>query len=184
MDADKELSFVTVTSHEKLNAKQSVKVLPNSWHKLSMRLRRRVKGLQYVTIPERHKSGRIHVHGIFDSVVGTRWWKDNARECGMGFQAEEDLVYSASGAGFYMGKYLFKQLSDERWAKNFRRIRTSLYYPKLPPLIRDSAWVFEPLASHADISSEAAFLQTKGYRVALADHATAWALVEKFTEVC
>jgi hypothetical protein len=176
-----ELSFVTVTSHEKLTAQQSVEVLPNSWHKLSMRLRRHVKGMKYVVIPERHQSGRIHIHAITLAGTNKRWWKDNARACGMGYMAEEEAVYSASGAGFYVGKYLSKQLSDARWKKGFRRVRTSLHFPKLPPLPRDDNWVFEILKGGMEVSVTMEHLQEQGYSVALADHHTAWALVEQFS---
>lgn len=175
-----ELSFVTVTSHEKLTAKQSVAVLPDSWHKLSMRLRRHVKGLKYVVIPERHKSGKVHIHGIFLSGANKRWWKDNARACGMGYEAEEEAVYSASGAGYYVGKYLAKQLSDARWKKGFRRVRTSLHFPKLPTLERHPDWIFQVTSEGETVASEQQAFLSRGFRVVLADHSTAWSLLEKF----
>lgn len=178
-----ELSFVTFTSHEKLSAQQTLKVLPHSWHKLSMRLRRKVKGLKYVVIPERHHDERVHIHGIFLAGASKRWWKDNARSCGMGYQAEENAVYSPSGAGFYIGKYLAKQLSDARWAKGFRRVRTSLHFPKLPTLDRHPDWVFEPVPATDSLGDATKFLSARGWRVALADHATAWALLDKLSEL-
>jgi len=66
------VNFVTVTSHEKLTAKQSLYVLPLAWKKLSMRWRRLVGGKPYVVIPERHKDGRVHIHGIFMADAGTK----------------------------------------------------------------------------------------------------------------
>jgi len=176
-----DLSFVTVTSHEKLTAKQSVQTLPDSWHKLSMRLRRHVKGVQYVVIPERHKNGRLHIHGVFLSGADRRWWKDNARSCGMGYQAEAKPVYSASGAGFYCGKYLAKQLSDERWKKGFRRIRTSQAFPKLPPLERAEGWTFSIISQGESVSEHTKQLADAAYRVALADNATAWEVLDRFS---
>ena len=181
IDQGLELSFVTVTSHEQLSAKESVEVLPHSWKKLSMRLRRHVKGLKYVVIPERHKTGRVHIHGIFLSGANKRWWKDNARSCGMGYQAEEEAVYSASGAGFYVGKYLAKQLSDARWKKGFRRVRTSLYFPKLQALPRHPNWDFAVISGQKAVSEHIRQLQATGISIAMADHCTAWALVEQFS---
>lgn len=172
------ISFVTVTSHEKLSPDATIRVLPSAWHKLSMRARRKMKGLNYVVIPETHTDGRLHLHGIFMAQFSTRWWKDNARACGLGFMAEEAVVFSAAGAGWYTGKYLGKQLNTNQWAKGFRRVRTSLLYPKLPVLPKNEGWVFSPLGREESLSSAILAAKQSGLRVALADNKSAWTVVD------
>ena len=58
------IDFLTLTSHEKLGATASVDVWPDAWDKLRLRLRRASDGYEYFAVPERHKSGRLHVHAI------------------------------------------------------------------------------------------------------------------------
>lgn len=136
-----------------------------------------------MVIPERHQNNRVHIHGIFTTDLPKRWWKDNARACGMGFMAEKDAVYSAWGAGAYMGKYLFKQQQDTRWAKGFRRVRTSRQFPKLETLPRHPDWLFNAVAGHDAQKDAMDFLVERGWKVAMADHATAWALLDNFSEL-
>lgn len=175
-----ECCFVTITSHERLNAKRSLDVMPHAWKNLSMRWRRKVGSKPYVVIPERHKDGRVHIHGIFMSAVGTQWWKDNARQCGMGWRNEEGTIQSPYYAGFYVGKYLSKQLATHKYKKGFRRVRTSFGYPKQATLPRSENWTFEPLPTGDSVQDDAQFFQQKGYSVAVADHRSAWTIVNAY----
>lgn len=177
-----DVNFVTVTSHEKLNARQSLEVLPDDWKRLSMRWRRKVGSSPYVIIPELHKDGRVHLHGIMMSSVGTRWWKDNARSCGMGYQNEEKPIRSCHYAGFYVGKYLSKQMETNKYKKGFHRVRTSFHYPKQPPLPRDENWHFESLPSRDSLQDATRDLQQNGYVVVLANHRDAWGVLEELSK--
>jgi hypothetical protein len=178
IDQGKDVSFVTVTSHEKLSPTQTISALPDQWAKLSTRFRRATGGCNYAIIPETHTDGRLHLHGIFDKELGTRWWKDNARNCGMGFMAEEKPVYSAAGAGAYTSKYTTKQLQTNNWAKGFRRVRTSRFYPLLDNGKASEGWEFSPLPRGQSVRDTIMANQQSGYSVALADNKAAWALVE------
>lgn len=99
----------------------------------------------------------------------------------MGYQVEKKAVYTASGAGFYIGKYLAKQLPDQQWPKGFRRIRTSLHMPKLPPLEKAEGWTFEVVCRGETVVGRANELLAGNFRVAIADNATAWELVDRFS---
>lgn len=172
------LDFLTLTSHEKLGPDASLKVFPNAWPKLRKRATRAAGGLLYFSVPERHKNGRLHAHLIVTAALPKKWWKDNARACGMGFQSDVKEVEWLGGVGRYIGKYLTKTIEDADWPKGHRRYRTSKAWPKLPELESDPAWEFEKLAQDASISGEMADLQRKGYQIGMFAHDTAWAFVE------
>ncbi len=70
-------------------------------------------------IPERHQDGRLHAHAIETGHLTTRWFKDEGRECGLGYIAEEKEVRSPAGAGAYVVKYLTKVLNAEFGLKIF-----------------------------------------------------------------
>lgn len=178
IEQGKPLDMVTITSHERLSPDQTIRILPHAWDKLRKRASREVGKLDYLAIPERHEDFRVHIHALVLCQLGKRWWKDNARACGLGYMAEDKPVYSAHGAGFYVGKYLTKQLKDSCWAKGFRRIRTSQNFPKLPPLERNEEWEFEIIKKHTAISEVFHKLRLHGYAVRLSDSKEAWQLIE------
>ncbi len=131
--------FVTVTSHERLyGISQTLKVWPPAWAKLRSRVGYEVGKWRFVLVPEQHQDGRLHVHIIASTDLGTRWWKDNARECGLGYIAEEAEFKQADGhparAAAYVSKYLGKQQGVAVWPRYFHHIRTSQHFPELPPL--------------------------------------------------
>jgi len=129
--------FVTVTSHERLYTfNQTLHVWPKAWSRLQRRVKYQRPGWHYVLIPEQHQNGRLHVHLIASTDLGTRWWKDNARACGLGWRAEEaefkgDRADPARAAS-YAGKYMDKQLGVTQWPRYFHHIRTSQHFPELP----------------------------------------------------
>lgn len=170
--------FLTITSHEKLQAKASLFVWPKAWSKLSMRARRKASSFQYLLIPEQHKDGRLHVHAIETSNLGERWWKTNARECGLGFMVEEEKVRTPAGAAWYVAKYLTKSLQADVWPKNFRRVRTSQQWPKLPEAPLPENWLFEPLARDEKLSLVVSVFERDGYDVLLLDHREAWEAIK------
>lgn len=127
--------FVTLTSHEKLKTMEAtVAVWPDAWGKLYQRLKRNNGGkIQYVLVPEFHQNGRMHAHMLTETYIKKRWWKTNARECGLGYQAEvEDIVENGSSAAWYISKYLGKDMDEGNWPHGFRRVRTSRGWPDLP----------------------------------------------------
>jgi hypothetical protein len=132
-----EFKFVTVTSHERLySLYQTLYVWPNAWGKLRKRIDRAAGNWKFLMIPEQHRDGRLHVHLIASTDLGTRWWKDNARACGLGYTAEEEEFRAGKSdplrAAAYAAKYLDKQLGVRLWPRYFHHIRTSQSFPELP----------------------------------------------------
>jgi hypothetical protein len=171
------VEFLTLTSHEKLNAAASVDVWPDAWKKLYMRAKRRCPDMEYFAVPERHKSGRLHVHAIITAAMAKKWWKDAARACGMGYQADLQEVLQLGGVGSYVGKYLGKTLEYSNWKRGFRRVRTSQQWPKLPMLALPEGWHFQKLEERMPLQLEINSLQRRGYEVALMGHRTAWGFI-------
>jgi len=175
------LAFITLTSHEKLAANASLRVLPSAWGKLQDRLRRAASG-QYLIVPELHKNGRVHLHGLFTHGLKKKWFKDNARECGMGYQVDSQEVISLGGVAAYVTKYLTKSIVEPQFAKGFRRVRTTRNWPKLPEKIpRDglSFVLFEHDETLQDAAREA---RAHGYEVVIAGSKSGWKLLDAIDE--
>jgi hypothetical protein len=171
-----QLAFVTLTSHERLGPAASLAVLPSAWGALSARLRRYTPGIKYLMIPERHQSGRVHLHAITSAPIGTRWWKDNARSCGMGYQDHEDVVKNGWGAWYYTLKYLLKGVTTGDWPKGFRRVRTSRHFPQLPPG-EYPGWQFSKLQAEISLADEMRGQAAQGLTTILLDERVAWAVI-------
>ncbi|KKL71033.1 hypothetical protein LCGC14_2098950 [marine sediment metagenome] len=132
-----ELSFVTLTSHRKIrHLPSAIKVWRKAWPKLSARWRRATPGVQYLYIAEHRKRVHFHVHIITTATLPTRWYKDNAAETGLGYQAEAVRIGLAIECGGYVGKYLGKAIHVMGWPKYWRRVNTSRAWPK-PELEED-----------------------------------------------
>jgi len=82
-------------------------------------------------IPERHKNGRMHVHGLWNAGVEKRWLKNNARKRGLGFQCEIIPLTHSGYASKYVVKYIGKGLGDFH-APHFRRVRVSDNWAVIP----------------------------------------------------
>lgn len=174
------LNFLTLTSHERLNASGSLKVWPKAWAKLRERVRYETGGFQFLLVPEQHKNHRLHVHAIETAGLGRRWWKDNARECGLGFMADETEVQTAGGAASYTTKYLTKALLYQHWPKGFRRVRTSQGWPKLEKTEQPDDWYFEPLKRAERLDRAIDDLERAGYDVIVLDHYEAWEVIQDY----
>jgi len=172
-------SFVTLTAHEKLSAAQSFRVFPLAWPKLYRRYKRAVEQgdpKAFIAVPERQpKSGKHHCHLIITGGLSKRWWKDNARECGLGYQS--DVTDANLGAAGYLAKYLGKTL-DEKWPKGKRRVNTSRSWPKLPELPEKVGWSFSVMASDDKLSPVLADLSQRGYTVMGSTTQNAWPLLD------
>lgn len=173
-----EIQFLTLTSHEKLDPRETMAVWGDAWKKLRTRAVRAAGAkVEYLMMPEKHKDGRLHMHAIETANLSTRWWKDNARECGLGYMAEEEEIESVGGAVFYVTKYVSKSLEVEKWPRRWRRVRASQGWPKLPELDRPVQWEFETVPAERTIAREREMLEGAGWHVVVADHASAWLAV-------
>jgi len=172
------LQFVTLTNHEALSADYIIEKLPHQWDKLRKRMKRAEPQLQYVVLPEHHKNDRLHLHAIITADLRTRWYKDNARECGMGYMAEAETLDTPEYAGFYATKYMTKQLESSKFVKGFHRVRTSKGWPKFPNCHLPDSWRFQALQAGVSLERYLSSLEAQGYCVALADDRASWALLE------
>ncbi len=173
------LQMVCLTSHEKLSPSASISVLPRAWDKIRKRAGR-ASGLElvYFAVPERHKSGKLHLHGIFRTDLSERWWKDVPRACGMGYMNDADDLAGAASAALYVSKYLGKTLAEESWPKYHQRVRKSNNWPALPELEKPDGWQFEIVPKEIPVGAAYIWLVRQGYRVAVAGHEHAWEYVE------
>jgi hypothetical protein len=174
MQSELEIDFLTLTSHERLNAQQSLWVFPRAWKKLSQRARRSAALFSYFMIPERHEDGRIHIHAIETGALGKGWWIDNARQCGLGYKQEETPIRKPQGAASYAVKYLSKSIKITDWPPNFRRVRTSRSWPPLPPLESPAGWVFSTIRASTPLSEIVALYTRRGYDLQVLGSAAAW----------
>jgi len=125
------LDFATITSHEKLSDfEQTEHVWRQAWPVLYAALKRKNVKLEYILIPERHKSGRMHVHALWNAGVDKRWLKDNARSRGLGFQCEVIHCTSTGRAAQYVAKYIGKDIGSVS-VPHFRRVRVSRGWPDI-----------------------------------------------------
>ena len=177
------VGFLTLTSHEKLRKDASWRVFPAAWKKLYARWQRAAgdQHLAYMAVPERHKDGSLHTHMIVTGSLPERWWKDNARACGMGYMADLQEVVDL-GVGGYVGKYLGKTL-DEKWPKNKRRINVSHSWPKLPEMPGLPEWEFAKLPSRTALNQHMSALEKDGYDVTIAGSRGAWGLVAEIERI-
>lgn len=126
------VDFVTITSHEKLADFGATEIVWRSaWGMLYNALKRRNPKLQYMIVPERHKTGRMHVHALWNANVTKRWLKDNARKRGLGYQCEVKPIDTSGKAQHYVIKYLGKELGENVPA-HFRRVRVSQGWAEIP----------------------------------------------------
>lgn len=177
IDQGQSVVHITLTSHEKLDAEQTVRVLPFAWKKLRMRMSRASDVYDYYLVPERHEDSRLHVHMLTSAPLPERWWKDNARQSGMGYQAKEREVVDPVKAGYYVSKYLSKSIAETRWKSGFRRVRTSRSWPKLPDIDKPVGWEFLLLDKDLSLADFASHLQNLGYMVSFASSPTGWAII-------
>lgn len=173
------LGFLTLTSHEKLGPQASLDVWPHAWKKLHMRVKREAEAFHYLLVPEQHKDGRLHVHAVETANLGSRWWKDNARACGLGFMAEETEARSAAGVASYAGKYLTKSVGYQEWPAGFRRIRVSRGWPEAPKLPAPDLWEFRSLDKTRALSDIIDHYEHRGFDVTKTDYKTAWLIINE-----
>lgn len=143
-----EWSFLTLTSHKSQRKQKSVDCLRQGWKKFYNRIlaasEKSAKDILFVRVWEQHKDGSFHLHILINVCFGTRWAKDNAAECGMGYQADWRIVDNAGKVAGYVAKYTLKNASLSRggvsWPKNLRRVEKSRKWPNLPQKQVDLTW--------------------------------------------
>jgi len=166
LNSGRPLDFVTITGHEKLGTFAATEaVWRKAWPALYAALKRECGDLMYMIIPERHKSGRMHVHAVWNAGVSKRWLKDNARKRGMGYQADVSHVSHEGSAVKYVTKYIGKNLGDDL-PDRFRRIRVSNNWPDVPaPNTATSDLDWEYTRSEAVVMAWLAQCQAMHYSV-------------------
>ena len=148
LGSGRELSFVTLTSHRNIRELDlAIKIWRRAWPKLSARWRRATPGVQYIYTAEHLRKSHFHVHLVTTATLPTRWYKDNAAETGLGYQAKAVSIEQAAECGLYMGKYLGKAIAVMGWPKYWRRVNTSRAWPKPEPETTPYDWAC--LGNHA-----------------------------------
>lgn len=173
------LNFVTLTAHEKLNQVGALKVWPKAWKKLHTRANRAGGKCPYLLVPEQHKSGKMHVHLLTTWAMSARWWRDNARQCGLGYQVTVETVSDAAIGAYYVTKYLVKQMALNAWPKGFRHVRTSRDWPKESPKAIEDGWKFDLLEREDKLTAEIERYAAWGWSVQVGDHLSAWDVVSE-----
>lgn len=173
-ETGKPVNFVTVTSHERLKAAGTLYVLKQAFPKLRDRVAYHSPGTQYLLIPEQHKDGRWHLHMFTTCMAPKRWWKDNARACGFGYQCDVEQVTNAGKASNYVAKYMAKSLAGATVPKGFRRVRTSQQWPYPASEGQSANWTITKLPAHLKLSDQVDMYTTAGYTTIFAGSEIAW----------
>lgn len=180
LEADTPLSFLTLTSNGAVwSVERTILVFSRAWP--ALRKRATVAGgkFDYFIVPEKHKDGRLHLHGMVSLALSTRWWKDKAAGVGLGYHADEKPVRDALDVSRYVIKHLDKQMQTEGWPKGFRRIRTSRSWPKEPEAATPAGWEFK--TSCGDKAAERTYRQLKReeYTIVQAGQDGPWPLIDR-----
>lgn len=179
------IEFVTLTSHERLSPAATLAVLPKAWDKLRKRVNRATGETEYFSVPEQHKDGRWHMHLIVSMPVALKkkWWKDNARSCGLGYQSDVQEVESAGGVGGYVTKYLTKMLQNSNLPTGFRRVRLSHGWPKNPAIGKPESWRCSIVPQDIPLDEKIERQRLAGLTVVMADEVSVWDWLENFAEL-
>jgi hypothetical protein len=143
-----EWSFLTLTAHRHHRKNKSVANLRQGWKKFYNRilavLGKNAENLYYCKVWEQHADGGFHLHILISVCFGTRWAKDNAAGCGLGFQADWRKIDNAGQVAGYVSKYTLKNSTiargDIQWPTGLRRIETSRNWPILERLEQETTW--------------------------------------------
>ena len=145
-DSENGWQMFTLTAHANAdNEYKSVKNLRAGWKKLYNRMRYQFGVTDYVKVWERHKDGRFHLHGLVNNEnISQKWLKDNAAECGIGYQVDIHRVDNAGQVAGYIAKYFMKSesVSEKPFPKGLRRIEVSRSWLKLPEIESDRTFQY------------------------------------------
>lgn len=174
--------FVTLTSHRRLKTTEDcLRVWRSAWRRLRERIRRKHAkntgdDLAFCIVTEFHKDKRLHWHMLINCQLSTRWYKDSASACGLGYQCESVTMDNAIQGANYATKYLSKSLTEKAYPKKMRRIVYSQTFPDKP----DFATAYEWEILDAKISLVEAIEQ--GWRKDLDTYLNGQEITEIFTE--
>lgn len=159
------LTFITLSHNRYDTIEKAWSESTSRWTKLYARMKRTCPDMQYVIVPELHKSGKPHWHILTDfespetyrevidgkriTTKNTRvkakgdrkmwkWFKDVPHACGFGYMNDaQELGRNVIQAAAYVSKYLAKNTGENSLPEGTRRIRVSQNFPDLPELERD-----------------------------------------------
>lgn len=160
--------FATITAHRKWRgSNRSLLNIRTNWNQLRMRIMRLTNAMGeeffYARVWEAHHDGSFHMHMITNAPVSTRWLKDNAAQCGLGYQAKIDETVNAGQAAGYISKYMLKSMPYATWyPKGARRIEVSRNWVEWKKSDSDE-WFF--LKSFEDAQFKAQIYKRKYWKV-------------------
>ena len=93
------------------------------------------------------------------------WIAKQAVNSGLGVQARLAIVDAVEGASRYIAKYLFKVLQDEKFPKNWKRVRYSQSWPKLETDKATSAFVVMSRWDWYLVADDTAGFKTNSFEV-------------------
>jgi hypothetical protein len=159
------VTFITITCRGYHTPAETLAALGN-WPKLRKRIAYTHGETEYVLMPERHKNGRVHAHGIIatERPIKKRWLKDNAYAAGFGYMATADRVKNPMAVIGYVSKYMSKQLEFANWPKGFRRVRKSQGWP-MPPKSEVPGWEYEAYTTLGDTSWNCHLWEDMGFQI-------------------
>lgn len=175
----------TLTAHEKMRGQTaSIKNLREGWKKLYNRARRKYETASYCKVWEMHADDTFHLHGLVDRDWTKRWLKDNARQCGMGYQVDVHEVDNAGQVAGYIAKYMLKSESVQNagnpFPKNLRRIEVSRDWLELPKMAEFERFTWDVYQTVDGAKRNAAWLGRDGWRIVdLLPQDTAMAVVQE-----
>lgn len=170
---DTQWYFCTVTLdgiwHGGGNTKRVRQVMQQGWSKLRKRMNRRWKGILWVKVLELHEDDTPHLHFIigisshYKRHIRTKWLKDNAKTCGLGFIAlvgtkeKKDVPMDADeeyNKSWYVAKYVAKGETI-----GIRAIAWSENFPPLPPFEGDDMGYWDYEGRSPDFERLAGFIE-------------------------
>ena len=143
--------FVTLTFDDNIVNAKNYEEVSTTLKKWLDNLRHQNKGMQYIIVPEPHKSGRIHYHGLFSNVPclelkeargknGRCIYKNgsqifNIENYDYGFTTVSEIK-NQEAVSVYMAKYMTKSLIDLNYKKRYWSSR-NLSRPNLQYAVLD-----------------------------------------------
>lgn len=162
--------LATITADEKWRKASSLVNIRRNWHKLRKRMSRMAKKqgekLFYVRVWEHHDDGSYHMHVITNVALTTRWLKDNAHTCGLGYQAKMGKSINPGIAGGYVAKYMLKQSKEDTlrtYPKGARRIEASRNWVAWLKNVSEDDWQYAGTLEKA--IGHAKYYEFKGYTI-------------------
>lgn len=115
--------FWTLTIPQDMSKAESWEYIQKCWHKFTTIFKRKYgKNLDYIRIPEPHKSGYPHIHFLTNKYLDVRVIRSQWKRLGGGYRMKVEQV-SVKRISAYLSKYLTK--IDTELPKGFRHYSLS-----------------------------------------------------------